>query len=44
MASIDVVELIVFIEELADAEFDADELGPEQLRDVDTIYRSFFER
>ena len=43
LSSLDVVELILFVEQLRGGEEIAvDDLSPEAIRDVDAIYRSFF--
>ena len=41
LSSLDVVELILFIESLKGDEVDVDDIEPESFRDVDTIYASF---
>lgn len=43
LTSLDVVELILFIENLrGGAEVSAEDLEPSAFRDIDSIYRSFF--
>jgi len=42
LSSLDVVEFVLFIENLRGAEVDVDALAPESFRDVDAIWKSFF--
>lgn len=42
LSSLDVVELILFIENLKGAEVDVDDIEPEVLTNVNTIYDGFF--
>jgi len=44
LSSLDVVELIVFIESLLGEEVDVDAIEPESLSDVATLYETFFAR
>jgi acyl carrier protein len=43
LSSLDVVELVLFIENLRGAEVDADQIQPEALVDIDSIYETFFD-
>lgn len=42
LSSLDVVELILFIESLRGSEVDVDDIEPEVLTNVNTIYDGFF--
>lgn len=42
LSSLDVVELILFVEHLLDDEVDTDDLNAESIRDVNAIYTTFF--
>ena len=42
LSSLDVVELILFIEHIRGDEVDTDSLEPESIRDVNAIYQTFF--
>jgi acyl carrier protein len=42
LSSLDVVELILFIEHLLDDEVDTEDLDAEAIRDVNAIYATFF--
>jgi acyl carrier protein len=42
LSSLDVVELILFIEQLKGEEVSVDSLEPESIRDVNAIYQTFF--
>jgi acyl carrier protein len=42
LSSLDVVELILFIESLRGEEVDVDRIEPEALTDVDALYDAFF--
>lgn len=42
LSSLDVVELILFIERIKGDEVDMEKIQPETIRDVDSIYRAFF--
>ncbi len=42
LSSLDVVELILFVEHLLGAEVDVDDLQAESIRDVNAIYGTFF--
>jgi len=42
LSSLDIVELVLFIENLRGSEVDVDALQPESFRDVDAIWKSFF--
>jgi acyl carrier protein len=42
LSSLDVVELILFVEHLLGAEVDVDDLQAESIRDVNAIYATFF--
>lgn len=42
LSSLDVVELVLFLENLRGAEVDTDALQPESFRDVDSIWKTFF--
>lgn len=41
--SLDVVEFVLFIEELREEEVDPDEIEPEVFTNVDTLWAAFFE-
>jgi acyl carrier protein len=43
LSSLDVVELILFVENLRGKEIDVDAIEPEALVNIDTIYGAFFE-
>jgi acyl carrier protein len=43
LSSLDVVELVLFIENLRGTEVDVDALEPASFRDVDSMWKSFFE-
>ena len=42
LSSLDVVELILFIEHLLEDEVDTEDLDAESIRDVNAIYATFF--
>ncbi len=42
LSSLDVVELVLFIESLRGEEVDVDDIEPESLTTVDTLYETFF--
>lgn len=42
LSSLDVVELVVFIESLRGEEVDVDDIEPEALTNVNTLYETFF--
>lgn len=42
LSSLDIVELVLFIENLRGTEVDVDALEPSSFRDVDSIWKSFF--
>jgi acyl carrier protein len=42
LSSLEVVELLLFIEELRGEEVAQDQLGPEMVESVEAIYNSFF--
>ena len=42
LSSLDIVELVLFIENLRGSEVDVDALQPDSFRDVDAIFKSFF--
>jgi hypothetical protein len=42
LKSVQVTDLILYIEELAERSVDVEKIKPGVFRDVDTIYRSFF--
>jgi acyl carrier protein len=42
LSSLDVVELILFIERIRGDEVDTDALEPDSIRDVNAIYQTFF--
>lgn len=42
LSSLDVVELILFIERIKGDEVDVDKIQPESIRDVRSIYQTFF--
>ncbi len=42
LSSLDVVELILFVENLRGEEIDVDAIQPEVLTNIDTIYDAFF--
>jgi acyl carrier protein len=42
LSSLDIVEFVLFIENLRGTEVDVDALQPESFRDVDAIFTSFF--
>ena len=42
LSSLDIVEFVLFIEELRGTEVDVDALEPSSFRDVDAIWKSFF--
>lgn len=44
LSSLDVVELILFIEHLLDDEVDTEDLDAEAIRDVNAIYATFFSK
>ncbi len=44
LSSLDVVELILFVEHLLGAEVDVDDLQAESIRDVNAIYTTFFSK
>ena len=44
LTSAEVMDLILFLEELRGEVIDVETLGPGIFRDIDTIYRCFFER
>ena len=44
LKSVQVSDLILYIEELADCPVDVEQIKPGVFRDIDTIYRSFFSR
>lgn len=43
LSSLDVVEFVLFIENLRGAEVDVDALQPDSFRDVDSIWKAFFQ-
>ena len=43
LSSLDVTELILFIESLRGEEVDLDAIEPEALENIDTLYQAFFE-
>jgi len=43
LSSLDVVELVLFMESLRGEEVDVDSIEPESLTNVDTLYATFFE-
>lgn len=42
LRSVQVTDLILFIEELAERAVDVEQIKPGVFRDIDTIYRNFF--
>jgi acyl carrier protein len=42
LKSLDVVELVVYLEHLREEEIDVDMLEPGLLKSIDTLYQSFF--
>ena len=42
LSSLDIVELVLFIENLRGSEVDVDALQPDSFKDVDSIFKSFF--
>lgn len=42
LSSLDIVELVLFIEELREEEVDTDDIEPEVFTSVDTLYEGFF--
>lgn len=42
ISSLDIVELVLFIESLKGDEIDAEDLEPEVFQSVDALYRGFF--
>lgn len=44
LSSLDVVELILFVEQLRGDEVSLETLEPESIRNVNSIYQTFFER
>jgi acyl carrier protein len=42
LSSLDVVELILFVESLRGEEVDVDRIEPESLTNIDTLYDTFF--
>jgi acyl carrier protein len=42
LSSLDVVEFVLFIEDLRGQEVDPDRIGPEAFASIDTIYSAFF--
>ncbi len=43
LSSLDVVELILYVEHLKGGEVEVDDLNAESIRDVNAIYSTFFE-
>ncbi len=41
LSSLDIVELILFIESLKGGEVDVEDIDPESFRDINTIYEAF---
>lgn len=42
LTSLDIVEFVLFIEELRDAEVDPDDIEPEVFTSIDTLWEGFF--
>ena len=42
LSSLDVVELVLFVESLRGSEVDVDSIEPDALRSIDTLYETFF--
>lgn len=42
LSSLDVVEFVLFIEDLRGGDVDADDIGPEAFTSIDTLYFAFF--
>ena len=42
ISSLDIVELVLFLEELRDDEIDPDEIEPEVFTSVETLWQAFF--
>ncbi len=42
LSSLDVVELVLFLENLRGSEVDVDRIEPESLQSIDTLYENFF--
>lgn len=42
LSSLDIVELILFVEMLNETEVDLDDLEPESVQDINSIYSTFF--
>lgn len=42
LKSVQVTDLILYIEELAESSVDVEQIKPGVFRDIDTIYRNFF--
>ncbi len=42
LSSLDVVELVVFVENLKGEEVDVDAIEPEVITNIDTLYKGFF--
>jgi hypothetical protein len=42
LSSLDVVELVLFVENLRGSEVDVDRIEPEALTNVDSLYEAFF--
>ena len=42
LSSLDVVELVVFVESLKGEEVDVDAIEPEVITNIDTLYKGFF--
>jgi acyl carrier protein len=42
LSSLDIVELILFIESLRGSEVDQDSIEPESLTNIDSLYANFF--
>jgi acyl carrier protein len=42
LSSLDIVEFVLFIENLRGSEVDVDALQPDSFQDVDSIFKSFF--
>jgi acyl carrier protein len=42
LSSLDIVELVLYIETMRGEEIDADEIAPESFTSIDTLYETFF--
>ena len=42
LSSLDIVEFVLFIEDLRGGDVDADDIGPEAFTNINTLYSAFF--